>query len=388
MQTCEELLINILRTSGINPVLSLPCEKIKNILEMLKSNFFHIPLTREEEGVGISAGAALAGRRPAMFVQSSGMGNMLNALLSLTKTYELSLAIFVSWRGIYNERIKAQVPMGRALPRILDACGISYTVIEKKEDMELIEPSLKEVYEKNRIHVFLMSPAIWSDSPLPSRRARERFREEGFILRISRPERPLRRYPRFDFIKTIASVIYDEIVVSNLGIPSKELFYAKHRPLNFYMLGSMGMATPIGLGLSLFTKKRVIVIDGDGSILMNPGSLGTVAYLRPENLIIIAIDNGSYGSTGDQPTLTSGLIDLEEIARAFGIRNTMKVSSKRELRELLLSPPSALKKNLIGPAFLHVIARPGNKDVLDIPLTPVEIKEQFSSALLMDGIPL
>jgi sulfopyruvate decarboxylase alpha subunit len=101
----EEKLIEMLRKAGVDFTSSLPCEKIKHLLEMLAREFLHVPLTREEEGVGICAGAALAGKRAAMFVQSSGIGNMLNALLSLTGFYRLPLAIFVSQRGIYQERI-------------------------------------------------------------------------------------------------------------------------------------------------------------------------------------------------------------------------------------------------------------------------------------------
>ncbi|PJA83269.1 MAG: hypothetical protein CO147_02110, partial [Nitrospirae bacterium CG_4_9_14_3_um_filter_44_28] len=110
MPNPEEELIGILKNSGVDFTSSLPCEKIKTLLEMIEDSFFHVPLTREEEGVGISAGAALAGKMPAVFVQSSGIGNMINALLSLTGFYELPLAIFISQRGIYNEKIAAQVP--------------------------------------------------------------------------------------------------------------------------------------------------------------------------------------------------------------------------------------------------------------------------------------
>lgn len=377
METCEERLVKILKDVGINPVLSLPCEKIKGLLSLLEKEFLHIPLTREEEGVGISAGAALAGKRPCMFIQSSGMGNMLNALMSLTKTYSLPLSIFVSWRGVYNEKIQAQVPFGKALPGVFEACGIGYTVLEKEEDLSLVEDRLSRVYEKKEIHVFLMSPFLWKEQP-------EYSYFQRWLPSIKHVQRSLRkfsrRFIRFDFIEALASILDGEVVVSNLGIPSKELFYIKHRPLNFYMLGSMGMATAIGTGLSLFTKRRVIVIDGDGGLLMNPGTLGTVAYLSPEDLFIIAIDNGSYGSTGDQPTLSSRCVDLEAVARAFGIMRTQKTDSPRELLRIL-------KNKRKGPFFIHAIARPGNKDIPDIPLTPLEIRELFSNALLQDGSP-
>lgn len=378
METCEERLIHILKKVQAGPVMSLPCEKIRGLLSIIDKEFLHIGLTREEEGVGISAGAALAGKRPCMFVQSSGMGNMLNALMSLTKTYSLPLSIFVSWRGVYNEKIQAQVPLGRALQGVLDACGISHTVLEKEEDLSLLEERLSMVYEKKEIRVFLMSPLLWNGGISGTS---ETQREVPLMRNIQRPLRKFfRRYTRFDFIEALASILNGEVVVSNLGIPSKELFYIRHRPLNFYMLGSMGMATAIGTGLSLFTDRRVIAIDGDGSLLMNPGTLGTVASLSPENLFVVAIDNGSYGSTGDQPTLSSRCVDLEAVARAFGIMRTQKTDSPRELVKILRN-----KKK--GPFFIHVIARPGNKEVPDIPLTPLEIRELFSNALLQDGSP-
>src|SRR5512135_2877828 len=116
MRNPEEVLTGLLKDAGVDFTASLPCEKIKGLLEMVAETFFHVPLTREEEGVGICAGAALSGKRPAIFVQSSGVGNMINALLSLTGFYQLPLALFISHRGIYREKIAAQVPMGQRLP--------------------------------------------------------------------------------------------------------------------------------------------------------------------------------------------------------------------------------------------------------------------------------
>ncbi len=160
----EEELIAILKKHSVDFTASLPCEKIKTLLEMVGQRFTHLPLTREEEGVGICAGAALSGRRPALFVQSSGIGNMLNALLSLTQFYELPLAIFVSQRGVYKEKIEAQFPMGQRLPGILSGAGIAYTEIKGSQDISMMDQTLAEVFNKNRIHAFLMSPAVWEGS--------------------------------------------------------------------------------------------------------------------------------------------------------------------------------------------------------------------------------
>ncbi len=375
----EEELIAILKKNGVDLTASLPCEKIKVLLEMIGRTFRHLPLTREEEGVGICAGAALAGRRPAMFVQSSGIGNMINALLSLTQFYELPLAIFVSRRGIYQEKIEAQFPMGRKLPGVLSGAGIAFSEINARDDLALVERGLKRVYGTNSIHAFLMSPAVWEGSQCGSRipdgglkDVKKEDRRSSFHKHEDQILTP--RFTRYDIIRIIAPYLEGKVVVSNLGWPSKELYAVKHQPSNFYMLGSMGMATPIGLGIALSTNKEVVVIDGDGSLLMNPGTLATAAFASPANLTIVAIDNGAYGSTGNQPTLAGSCVDLEQVARGFGFRNTVKAAEEKGLIE-------AMKENPKGPAFLHVLALPGNKDVPNIPVHHLEIKKQVQEYL-------
>lgn len=373
MRSPEDRLIEALKDSSINLACSLPCEKIRGLLERIRSDFFHVPLTREEEGVGIGAGAALAGRRAALFVQSSGIGNMINALLSLTAFYELPLAIFVSQRGVYKERIPAQVPMGSRLPRILRGAGVPFSIIAKADDIGIIERRLSGLFRRKRIHVFLLSPAVFEGkcdrgeiTPLQCP-VTDRSHRPGAAVRPP-------RLTRYEILKALAPLIASRAVVCNLGFPSKELYHIQHRPSHFYMLGSMGMATPIGLGVSLSTGKEVVVIDGDGSILMNPGSLATAAHCCPPNLTIVAIDNGSYGSTGDQPTLTGSCVDLSVLARGFGIRNVIKASGVTGLKE-------ALRASRDRFSFIHVLALPGNRNVENIPLHYLEVKKMFMGFL-------
>jgi len=377
VQRPEEEVITTLTRNGVDFTASLPCEKIKTLLEMVGRSFQHLPLTREEEGVGICAGAALAGRRPAMFVQSSGIGNMINALLSLTQFYELPLALFVSRRGVYQEKIEAQFPMGRKLPAMLAGAGITYTEINAHDELSALERELPHLYEKNKIHAFLMSPKVWEGSECRVQSADSRAQKvecEVKNVKIEGSHMPAPSLTRYDIIKIVAPYLEGKVVVSNLGWPSKELYAIKNQPSNFYMLGSMGMVTPIGLGIALSSHKEVVVIDGDGSLLMNPGTLATVASAAPENLTIVAIDNGAYGSTGNQPTLAASCVDLEQVARGFGFRNTVKVVAEQEIIE-------AMKGRRKGPSFIHVLALPGNKDVPNIPVHHLEIKKQVQGFL-------
>ena len=139
---------------------------------------------------------------------------------------------------------------------------------------------------------------------------------------------------RSDILKTIIPVISDKLVVSNIGLPSQELHMLDDQPTNFYMLGTMGLASSIGLGLALSKKETIIAIDGDGSVLTNLGTL-TIANNVANNFILLIIDNGSYGSTGDQPTYASGKTSLAKVAEACGCDNVFecKASETKEILE-------------------------------------------------------
>src|SRR5437667_8919561 len=120
--------------------------------------------------------------------------------------------------------------------------------------------------------------------------------------------------------RLVAKLKREEAVVAGIGNCNFDLFAAGHRPQNFYMLGSMGLACPIALGVAMAQPERgVIALEGDGSILMSLGCLTTIANLKPRNLTIIIMDNGLYQITGKQVTATGGVTDIVAVARAAGI---------------------------------------------------------------------
>jgi len=123
---------------------------------------------------------------------------------------------------------------------------------------------------------------------------------------------------RSEVLREIAPVIRDHLVICNIGLPSQELHLIDDQPSNFYMLGTMGLSSSIGLGVALAQDKKVIAIDGDGSVLTNFGTLPTIANNVADNFILLIIDNGSYGSTGDQPTYAGKKTSLTSVAEACG----------------------------------------------------------------------
>ncbi|WP_440949571.1 sulfopyruvate decarboxylase subunit alpha [Methanosphaerula subterraneus] len=368
----EADLITILSEQKIDLVATLPCDRTRDLCPLITADFPEIQVNREEDGVGVCAGAALGGARPALVIQSSGLGNSLNALMSLTMTYRLPLPIIASWRGVYHEAIPAQVPFNRPLPAVLEALGIPYRVIREVGELSLVGQVIEGAFAEHTPSVALISPKVWEGDcgctaagPAPSR---ARTSELCYRRQIREPV-----MSRSEAIGVISRALTDQAVVANIGVPSKELYAHHDRPLNFYMLGSYTQATPVGFGLASVTDRDVWVIDGDGSML-GTGVLPAVGAARPRNLWIFCLDNGAFGSTGNQPTYAATGVDLELMARAAGLSATVKVQDAAELA-------AVCRDRVDAPLFVHVLIRPGNTQVPNIPLPPEAIRDRFIGAL-------
>lgn len=125
---------------------------------------------------------------------------------------------------------------------------------------------------------------------------------------------------RFDLTCRLTRKLKNEAVIGGIGNTNFDLWASGQRPENFYMLGSMGLAVPIGLGVALAQPgRKVFVLEGDGSLLMQLGALGTVAAARPANLAIVVFDNAMYQITGGQKTLTASGVDLVAMAKGAGL---------------------------------------------------------------------
>lgn len=136
--------------------------------------------------------------------------------------------------------------------------------------------------------------------------------------------------------RLVAKLNKEEAVVGGIGHTHFDLWASGQRPQNFYMLGSMGLAAPIALGVALAQPERqVFALEGDGSLLMQLGALGTIASVQPKNLAIIVWDNGAYQITGSQPTLTAGTVDLVAIAKGAGMERSSWAADEAHFEQLL-----------------------------------------------------
>ena len=176
---------------------------------------------------------------------------------------------------------------------------------------------------------------------------------------------------RSEVLKNLIPLISDKLVVCNIGLPSQELHMLDDQPSNFYMLGTMGLASSIGLGLALAQDDTVIAIDGDGSVLTNLGTLPTIANNVADNYVLLIIDNGSYGSTGDQPTYAGKKSSLTAMAKACGCENVVECQAEDAV---------AVLRDAIDSRQMAIIVckcESGNVQVPVIDMDPVVIKDRF-----------
>ena len=163
--------------------------------------------------------------------------------------------------------------------------------------------------------------------------------------------------------KVLARNLNDQPVVANLGPTTDDLWSVGHRDRNFYTYGSMGLCSSIALGMALSTSEKIVSLDGDGSLLMNMGTIATIGRENPKNLIVVVWDNEEWGQTGHQPSHTAYRTDLERVAASCGIPKTATV---KELEDLESVFQQALGED--GPWF--IVAKIEEVDAP--PVSPVE----------------
>jgi sulfopyruvate decarboxylase alpha subunit len=376
-----------IRSADCRWVVYVPDNPLSQVLRVLARDYpdaSTLVATREEEAFGVASGLYLGGCRSTVMLQSSGVGNSLNAMGSLLVAYHIPVLILVSMRGGPGEWNEAQVPVGRAVPLFFDALGIQYTKAEAVSGAEeAVQHAARLAFGTRTPAACLLTRSLTAASIKPEARrltpAYDYSASNSTAPGAHEPERhkqgsrPL--MSRLDATRLLAGRLRDEAVIATLGHPSYDLFAVRDRAANFYTWGSMGMASSIGLGLALARPdQRVVVIDGDGSLLMNLGSLATIGVTRPPNLTLVVWDNGEYGTTGGQRSATGAGADLASAARALGITAATTVRTPGELDAALDAGGAG------GPAI--IVAKVGESaPIAKPPLDCVFLKQRFMEAI-------
>ncbi|MFX1313469.1 MAG: sulfopyruvate decarboxylase subunit alpha [Promethearchaeota archaeon] len=158
-------LYETIKSSGIDLILSLPCIMLKDLLNIIEEEkeIQHIPITREEEGVGIAAGAYLGGKTPIILMQNSGLGNSVNAIKSLLQLYKIPVVFIMSHRGAEGEKILAQIPMGQLTPHLLDLLDIKKFIIDSPQKIKDIEKAVNFSKKSLQSVGILLKKQLWGN---------------------------------------------------------------------------------------------------------------------------------------------------------------------------------------------------------------------------------
>jgi phosphonopyruvate decarboxylase len=369
---------DLLEAHGFEVFTGVPCSLIAGLIAALEADprRRYIPAVREDLAVGLAAGAWLGGRRPAVLIQNSGLGTGLNALASLSLLYRLPVLMLVTWRGHRGADAPEHILMGEISTRLLEVLGIPYRVLGDGLDADIgwargtMESLMQPV-------ALLLPPGILSNEPHgaavgtgPDPRAPAATADRARVAADGA------RLSRLQALRAALRAVGDEPVIHANGYICRESFSLGDRPQNFYMIGSMGLAAAIGLGLADGRPGRpTVVFDGDGNLLMSLGVLAMIGRGGAPNLVHCVFDNEVYGSTGDQPSL-SREVRLDGLARAAGYRTVAAVTSADAIHATL---QAALRS--AGPHFVLIKTTTETTDVPRIPHAPTVIRDRFRASL-------
>ena len=375
----------LLTRHGFDFFTGVPCSLVEDVIAVLETEREapYVAAVREDAAVGLAAGAWLAGRRPCVLMQNSGLGTSLNALASLSLMYGLPVLVIVTWRGHEGKDAPEHILTGRITPAILDLLGMPYRVLSAESAADDVAWAAKEMDTRMQPVAIVVPPRVvqtgGAHHDAGVRRDAETRRRSGAGDPATAPRGDATLVPRISRLAAITAArkpIGTEPIVHANGYICRESFSVGDRPQNFYMIGSMGLASAIGLGLTLAQAERAaVVFDGDGNLLMNFGILAMVGGLRPRRLVHVVFDNEVYGSTGNQISPSRG-VRLDRVAAAAGYGTVTAVTTAAETESAVRAALGA-----DGPHFVLVKTTAEEADVPRIPYSPAEIRDRFRASL-------
>lgn len=329
--------IDALSARSFGPYVGVPCSYLRPFIDYVidRDDLSYVAATNEGEALAIAAGAQLAGRRPVVMFQNSGLGNLVNPLASLTYPFRIPALLITTLRGDPALKDEPQHElMGRVTGDLLRTLEVEHDWFPASDDA--IEPAVARAVAHMDAtglpYGFILRKGVVTDytpraadaapaGDLPTRRAAMEA-----IGRVMRPE---------------------SVVVATTGKTGREWFEIQDRERNLYLVGSMGCALSVGLGVAREVTAPVIVLDGDGAALMRLEAIATVGNQRPKNLVHVVLDNEAYDSTGAQRTISAG-VDFCAVARACGYAGAERADGAAALAAAVARAQSAP-----GPCLIH-----------------------------------
>jgi phosphonopyruvate decarboxylase len=377
-----EQFVETARNLGFSWYTGVPCSFLTPFINYVinDTQLTYISSANEGDAVASSAGAVIGGKKAVVMMQNSGLGNAVNPLTSLTYTFRIPLLVICTLRGERNLKDEPQHElMGQITEQLFDNMRIpwEYFPTEATEILPALKRATAYLNQERRPYALIMrkgtvAPHALKRHAIPNQnqgRSNQTNLTQYFWRRNG--EQPISRN---QVIQKILSQIDPEktVIIATTGYTGRELFASGNQPNHLYMVGSMGCASSLGLGLALTRPDlQVVVIDGDGAALMRMGNFATIGTYAGSNLIHLLLDNEVHDSTGGQATVSAG-ISFAKIAQACGYGITL-AGDELSLLEVLFNSNSQDK-----PKFAHLKIQSGTLDKLPRPdLSPEAVLERL-----------
>lgn len=363
--------VSYLKDINIEFFTGVPDSQLSSFADYVEENCDNIIAANEGNALAIASGYNLStGNYPLVYLQNSGLGNIVNPVTSLThnEVYSIPIVYLIGWRGQPGVHDEPQhIKQGAITLDLLKLLDINFTVISK--DTEFTE--LKEIFENEFINQLKEGNSV---AIVVSKGAFEEYKIKKENKNILSRENAIQAI--------VNHLSEEEMVVSTTGKSSRELFEYREKLKqghgnDFLTVGSMGHSSSIALGVALNnSNKKIFCFDGDGAILMHMGSLALIGSIKPENFHHVMFNNSAHESVGGLPTIMSD-IDIDEIILSCGYKKVYNASSIDELNEIL---PQFIED--AGPVFLNIeVNLKSRKDLGRPTTTPFENKLEFIKKL-------
>lgn len=361
----------------IGLITGVPCSYFKGMINAAMNDGRYIPATDEGAAVAIATGYQIASGKPALvLMQNSGIGNAISPLTSLNAIFREPITLMVSQRGGENDEPQHEL-MGMIDEFLLNTCNVLTRPVQR------LEMNMDKEYIANQdtqCLAYLVPKGTFDSVELEGNMLEKRHHKSywfndtfGEYEGERQVTRPNTLHSKYEFIQKIvekAKASFKRyVIIATTGYTGRELWSIEDAENNLYMVGSMGCASALGLGMALGDPNlKVIVLDGDGAILMRPGAMATIGSIQPDNLIHICFNNGTYDTTGGQPT-DCWNTSFSDLAMGFGYSNVMLTNSLKTI--------DRLDERSDGPLFIEIAIRTGHEKVGRPTLKPYEVKERL-----------
>lgn len=371
--------INQLSKSGFSFFTGVPCSHLTSIINgVINSNKIkYVGATSEGEAVGIASGAWLAGKKSVVMIQNSGLGNTINPLTSLNYPFKIPILLITTWRGDPKITDEPQHElMGKITKKILSLSEIKNEIFpNNKKKLKKVISKINNSFKKKSLPYALIMRKDTIE--------KEKLKQKKIFIKKSNNAQffyKKKQLPtRYDILKKINENINSNIaVIATTGKTGRELFSLNDCKNYFYQVGSMGCASAISLGVSLNSKKKIIVLDGDGALLMKMGNMTTIGLNQPKNLLHILLDNNVHDSTGQQLTNATN-VNFANIALSCGYKKVYSIDNLNDFSKVF---KKNLPNSIKGPSFIHIKIKKGSIENLGRPtMQPHEVASRFKNFL-------